>query len=293
MALIYFIYFIKKGSTEMRCFQVGKLLSEKHEIKYIYHTENKNEIYNIKNSIIFLFKCLEKMEDIDFQMIKNNNNKIIFDTIDFTHKSKKLANFEKNDIYNNFDLIITPLIGLYNMNIDLKKVMYVPHHYDIKFDNLKFPETKINRVLYNGSVCYLGRYHNLLKNVEICDSFSEFMKKIDYYLKFQYQISFYDNNVVDSYNKPITKVATSAACNTIIICENSEENIHWLGKDYPFYIDMNDKEKSINDWMDQIERNVVRKKDKRIAMDKMKELREELKLKNIIDKYYRKIFKTI
>lgn len=291
MTSIYFIYANEKGSSQMRCFQIREMLSNRFNCKLLYVLDER--IHDITNSIVFFFKHIKIIKKvINLEKIKNNNNILIFDTIDLTHRPDIYSDFE-NDFYHYFDFIITPLVNLYNKNKHLPKTKYIPHHYDRALNNININPVKINKILYNGSKFYIEKYSNIIGDIHICNSFSLFIKNMDYYSSFKYNISFYDNDLIDSKYKPITKVATASAIGAVVICENSEENKRWLGNDYPFYIDLQNKEKSIVEWIRMINENRVDEKWIEIANNRMAYVRKELSLQNLIDCYYIPFFKKI
>lgn len=291
MRPVYLLYARDKPSIKMRCLQLAEVLSKQYEVK-LYRVENP-EVANIKNGIIYFFKhILANIKKVNFYEFKQNNNVLVFDTIDLTRGGETHSTFEK-EFYKNFDYVITPLIVLYNLNKNLSKAKYIPHHYDLELNNLKTNPNKINKILYMGNNWYIKGYMDILDKVEKCSGFPTFMNNINFYSSFKYHISFYDNSVIDSIYKPITKVATAAALDAIIICENSEENIYWLGNDYPFYIDMKNKTETIKYWIDRVEKNNIEESLIEKAKNKMIILKEKLNLINIVKDYHLPLIQEI
>jgi len=284
MRQIYLLYARERPSIKMRCLQLGQILKKYYNLTFCNVEDPLVE--KIENSIVYFFKhVLANIKKVDFYELKKRNNVLIFDTIDLARGRETDISFD-NDFFKNFDYVITPLIVLYNNNKHILKSRYVPHHYDIELNNIKINPNKINRILYVGNNWYINGYINLLDKVEKCFGFSEFSKNFNFYSSFKYHISFYDNAVIDSMFKPITKVATAAAVDAVIICENSDENIFWLGEDYPFYIDMKNKAESIKYWIDRVDKNDIDDSLIEIARSKLGVLKEKLNLLNIVKNYH-------
>lgn len=284
MRPIFFVYALERPSIKMRCFQLYEVLSKKYTIK-ICHLDDP-EIMTIKDSIIFFFKhIIPFYKTLDFSELRKNNNVLIYDTIDLTHGRRKFYTFQ-DGFYNDLDYVITPLIEVFKKNSNNSKARYIPHHYDLGLIDIKSNPNKKNEILYQGNKLYIKKFEKLLDKVEKSFIFSDFIKNINYYTSFRFHISFYDNNLIDSIYKPITKIATAAALEAIPICENSEENVYWLGEDYPFYIDLKNKRESIKYWIDKIYKNNIDNSLIDKAMKKMIPLRKKLNLHNIVQEYY-------
>jgi len=284
MSPIIFIYINNKGSIQMRCFQIYEYISRKYKCEKICW-EEQEKINNLKKSIIFFFKHINTIATVEFKRLKERKNYLIFDTIDI--KNPDIYKNFNHVFYKNFDFIITPLIYLKYLNKSNKEARYIPHHYDTKLINYESNPEKVNKILFNGSISYIEKYENLLKNkVTFCLSFDNFTENLYEYSSYLYHISLYDEDIIDPRYKPITKIATAAALDSIIICENSEENLYWLGEDYPFYINNYNKEHSIRKLLKKIVKNLISEDKIKMALKKMKILKKELSLENIIDKYY-------
>ena len=291
MKKIYFLYSKNVGSINMRCFQIFEVFSKLYKSNMM--SIDDPNIYQIRNSIIFFFKFIKDIKILNLSLIKKKENYLVFDTIDIRMKDIKTKNKTDNfsNIFNSnhfiyFDYIITPIKYIYDKCYNNPKIIYIPHHYDIFLKKIQENPDKIDRILYNGSLMYIGKIMNELINVEICIDFNKFKTQIDYYSRFKYHLSFYDDSRVNSELKPITKIATASACGAIIICENTTENIYWLGDDYPFYINLNDKRNSLRNLIRMINENQVDEEKIRKASSKMLELKNRLNIYSIMSDYY-------
>lgn len=284
MRKIYFLHARERPSIKMRCFQLGNILKKNYDLTFC--DVEDPQVEKIENSIVYFFKhILATIKKVDFYELKKRNNVLVFDTIDLARGRESDISFD-NEFFKGFDYIITPLIVLYNNNKHISKSRYIPHHYDIQLNNIKINPNKINKILYVGNNWYISGYIKLLDKVEKCFGFEEFHKNINFYSSFKYHISFYDNSVIDSKFKPITKVATAAAIDAVIICENSDENVFWLGNDYPFYIEMKNKKESIKYWIDKVEKDEIDDSLIQVARNKLVILKEKLNLLNIVNEYH-------
>ncbi len=129
------IYFIcgKSASGYMRGYQISEELKKYNFNTYYIIISDINNIIHIKSSIIFIIKKIPKSNILN--ILKNNNNTLIYDIIDNFNNNDD--GFNQNIIINKkyFDYILTVNIYMKQyieklLNISHKKVICIYHHWD-------------------------------------------------------------------------------------------------------------------------------------------------------------------
>lgn len=262
----------KCGSTDVRGLQICDELRKKG---YNARTCVGKIDINIKKSDLVIFlKCFPINKIIP---IKHKGCRVVYDIIDAYNPFLLFAESKF------FDAIIFPNKKmLQDLNfLKRKKIIFkvINHHIDPRFSK-KIPSKREFAIGYFG----IGKernaiFHNYFKELKLYEKFNDFPV---YGPKIPFHYSMRNPNTREFMYKPSTKVGTAAACGSALITSREPTPIDLLGNDYPYFVDFdcNEVKKIIN-----FARKTYKKEAWKKAMKKMKKVKRELDIKNIIKEY--------
>lgn len=228
--------------TDPNCsasFACGVVLKHALDSLNVY-TEIKNDVTQIKDSIVVLFKHTLSKQHIE--ILKNNNNKIIMDVVDeFIRPGTDVIDLYD---YSDFDGVIS---RIKKVNTDYLfpshlNIIYIPHHWDIRLQDYSSDHSHIN---YK-PVCiandlrdmpYLNELHNQsLVDFLINIGSESYEQSIELFLKYNIHYNIRTTDSLAYKFKPATKLVTAAALNTPLITNYDWALQDLLPNDYPFLI---------------------------------------------------------
>jgi len=203
-------------------------------------TEINNDITQIKDSIVVLFKHALSKQHIE--ILKKNNNKIVIDVVDeFIRPGTDVVDLYD---YSDFDGAIS---RIKKVNTDYAfsphlNLTYIPHHWDIRLQEYSANHSNIN---YK-PVCisndlrdmpYLNELHSQsLIDFLINIGFETYEQSIKLFLKYNIHYNIRTTNSLAYKFKPATKLVTAAALNTPLITNYDWALQDLIPNDYPFLI---------------------------------------------------------
>ena len=228
------------GSGAMRTTQIYNALMR---IKYNSFLFNfSKDVNNIKNSYVICVKTNNALNFEKIKTMKKNNNKIIFDVLDYyDNKTSRMPDIIKNGFVNYIDYFIvnnnfmTREFKIYN-----KPTFVIPHHYDIRLDNISIKKIDSLKFIFNG---YIGdKKKNCLYIDELIEKYNliicnNFIKFIERFLFSNYCfISIREEGSWEYNNRPLMKLAHAAACDSNIIITNDMSVRDLLDPSYPYLL---------------------------------------------------------
>lgn len=197
-------------------------------------------VEDIKDSTVVIFKHI--LSDIEISILKNNNNKIVMDVVDeFIRPGTNVLGLYD---YSKLDGIITrvkKVLEEYALPTHLV-VEYIPHHWDIRLQDVAVEHTNINYkpVLISNDVRDMAHLEYLSKN-NLLDfhmnfGFNTFSDYIDTFLRYNIHYNVRTTDSLAYKFKPATKLVTAAALNTPLLTNYDWALQDLLPEDYPFLV---------------------------------------------------------
>lgn len=248
--------------------------------------ENKQFIkkeLEFKNNIILFNKFLPDINTL--KILKNNNNKLIHEIIDFFYH-KKYNNykdyFDEYKIDNIFVLdkiVVNSNHMKNNLNKLCKNIDVIYHQYDHR---IKLSNKKINNIYYIGLKSKLNLSNEILEELNIKFINTNQIKKylVNAFSSIHICYIDKDNMLFNTYTT--TKLATAIYTNSILVCNKIPVFVELLGEDYKFYF------KNENDLKNIIEKAKITFNDDikyNQYLQKYSYLKEKLNYKTILTKY--------
>ena len=278
-----------------------------------------NQNVHSTNKIVVVIKLDYNYVEL-FQHLRKNNNRIILDVVDLTDKNKfnpelnngnSIPNFLPDipkDWFDGYIVNNEKQKEWWYENVDkdkTKPIFVIPHHWDSRFE--WFPKGFYNKKPY---FYYLGTdsseghknqnclHVEQLLNEGLLDdwrtgSWPEQVKDYDFIKRKPIffdkpingvQISVRKANSWEYCMKPNTKLAASAAMDSLLITTNDWSVQDLLPQDYPYILKDHDYDSVVN--MIQKVKDTFDKEEGHKARKIMKQLKKELSIDNIIQKYY-------
>jgi hypothetical protein len=248
------------------------------------------DISAIHNSYII---CVKENNGLNLEVLtrmKNNNNKVIFDVLDYYDKNTyQIPDFIKNGFINYIDFFI---VNNNFMKKDFEKynkpTFVIPHHYDIRITNIQLTKLTELKFMFNG---YIGlNNQNCLYVPElinkysllVCDEFNHFR---NHFMASNY--CFISIRAEDSweYNvRPCMKLAHAAACDSNIIITNDMSVRDLLDPSYPYLLKDHKYETVIEmmEYVKQTFETAIWFKGLQIMQD----LKHKLRIDNVVHDYW-------
>ena len=281
------------GSAAIRCCQIYHIIKKNKE----YSFDCTTNINNIYNSYIICVKDNNNLNVDKLKLMKKNNNKIIFDVLDYYDE---LTSNTPNIITNNFINYIDIFIVNNNfMKVEFKKynkkVYVIPHHYDYRLNDKVLQKLNKLKFIFNG---YIGDknknclYINELKekyNLLICDEFNYFCNN---FLASNYCfISIREEDSWEYNNRPGMKLAHAAACDSNIIITNDMSVRDLLDPSYPYLL-KNHEYGTVLEMMEYVKQTFETEIWYK-GLEIMKDLKHKLKIINVVDDYWVPLIKDL
>lgn len=283
------------GSTVIRGGQIVHILKSKN-IPNI-ECQAISNISNISDSFVVCIKNNNELDINKLQILKKNNNKIIFDVLDYydanTHDTPDIVKNEFNEYIDIFVVnseYMKQVFEKYN-----KPVYVIPHHYDIRLNNLELEKNDQLKFIFNGyrgainkNCLYLEELkqkYNLIEN----EFFNDFLKK---YLQSNYCfVSIREEGTWEFNNRPCMKLAHAAACDSNIIITNDMSVRDILDPSYPYLL-KDSKYETVIEMMEYVKKTFntdVWFQGLKI----MKKLKDKLKIEQVIDDFWVPMIKEL
>jgi hypothetical protein len=283
------------GSAPIRSVQICKNIQKR--FKFI-NCKMTLDIEDKKNSAFLFVKDNFDLTLDTLKKVKNNNNIIIFDILDYyDNETHDVPDMEKNHFIEYIDILIVNNYFMRKKYYTLNKPIYViPHHYDerlIQFQNP--PKCEKLQFIYNGE---LGATHQnclyideLKKKYNIihCSSFNEYIQ--NHNKKNYCYISIRKEDTYEYNNRPLMKLAHAAGTDSNIIITKDKSVMDFLDPSYPYLL-KNSNYETVLKMMDYVKKtfnNDVWKK----ASSMMNELKMRLSINHIVSYDYMKILRYI
>ena len=283
------------GSGAMRTTQIYNILKKINYNKFIFDF-NKNPA-NIKKSYIICIKSNNGLNIEKMKMMKNNNNKIIFDVLDYYDvETSNTPDIIKNGFINYIDYFI---VNNNFMKKEFKKynkpIFVIPHHYDPRLNNVLLKKLDSLKFIFNG---YIGNtnknclYINELTNKYNLINCNDFRKFIKEHLFSNYCfVSIREEGSWEYNNRPLMKLAHAAACNSNIIITNDMSVRDLLDPSYPYLL-KDHKYETVLEMMELVKKtfntDIWFK-----GLDIMKKLKIKLNSEQIVIDYYIPMFSKL
>lgn len=273
------------GSATIRCCQIYHIIKKNNE----YNFDCTTNINNIFNSYIICVKDNNNLNLDKLKLMKKNNNKIIFDVLDYYDElTSNIPNIITNKFINYIDIFI---VNNNFMKVEFKKynkkVYVIPHHYDYRLNNKVLQKLNKLKFIFNGYVGDKNKnclYINELKekyNLLICDEFNYFCNN---FLASNYCfISIREEDSWEYNNRPVMKLA-HAACDSNIIITNDMSVRDLLDPSYPYLL-KNHEYETVLEMMEYVkktfETDIWYK-----GLEIMKDLKKKLNIINVVYDYW-------
>jgi hypothetical protein len=279
------------GSGAIRCSQIYHIFKKNTKFN-IDCTTNLN---NIINSHIICVKDNNNLNLDKLKLMKKNNNKIIFDVLDYyDDNTSNTPDIIKNSFNNYIDIFIVNNKYMKNEYQKFNKPVYIiPHHYDIRLNNKSMKKLDSLKFIFNG---YVGDKNNNclyikeLKekyNLLLCDEFNKFCNN---FLASNYCfISIRKEGSWEYNNRPVMKLAHAAACDSNIIITNDMSVRDILDPSYPYLL-KNHEYETVLEMMEYVKKTFETKIWYK-GLEIMKELKNKLKIEKVVDDYWIPIIK--
>ena len=269
-----------------------------NELKKYYNCICSTNINQIKNSIVIFIKDNFNLNLEKLQISKKNNNINVIDIIDYINidTNDKTIYDDPDFIKNNFNNYIDAYIvnnkymeSKYTLKYN-KFTFVIPHHYDpcldkinkiTKYDSLKF--------IFNGYIghtnnncLYINELKKNLNNLYISPDIDTFISNKLFHDCCH--ISIRKTNSWEYKIKPAMKLAHAAGMDCNIITTNDNCISELLPEDYPYLL----KDDSYESTQKMIEyvKETFNTPIWENALEKIKLIKNELKLENIVKKFY-------
>lgn len=238
-------------STKVMGFDIASTLSEHRKARYIQIPLPKVKF--IKDKILIINGLLTKpsvslirpegngLTPETLRTLKSQNNIIINNSID-DYCYVQTEDLDREVLaYEEIDGII--FTNTYTRDYFLKAInintVVIPHHYDKMFDYVNIKKLKDFKVLYGGDIkAYREEINKISKELNdpnwLCVN-QHILSLIEDLAKYPCHISYRDDNSVDFYFKPGTKLASAAGSNSLIIMSRDKSHIDLI-EDYPLYV---------------------------------------------------------
>lgn len=278
------IVFLIKDISCTASIQCGIVLN--HTLNNIgVNSSIKYNIEGIKDSVVIIFKHI--IPDNEINILKSNNNKIVMDVVDeFIRPNTDvldLYDYSKLDgIISRVKKVIDDYIFPSHLN-----VKYIPHHWDIRLQDVQVNHKKINPkpVLISNDlrdmphIDYL--YSNKIIDFYLNFGFESFNLYIDAFLNYNIHYNVRNTDSLAFKFKPATKLVTASALNTPLITNYDWALQDLLPEDYPFLI----KDVSINSIINMIDNFSTHSKEFNYSLDILKEVKYKTALINLLPEY--------
>lgn len=233
------IVFLIKDVNCTASIQCGLVVNHAFQ-EFDLNSSIKYDVDNIKDSIVVIFKHI--ISDLEIDILKKNNNKIVMDVVDeFIRPGTEVIDLYD---YSKLDGIISRIkkvVDEYQFPEHLA-VAYIPHHWDIRLQDVQFRRESINYkpVLISNDVRDMPHleylHNNKLIDFYMNFSFDSFSNYIDVILNYNMHYNVRNTDSLAYKFKPATKLVTAAALNTPLITNYDWALRDLIPHDYPFLI---------------------------------------------------------
>jgi hypothetical protein len=275
-----------------------------NQIFYIIQQKMKNinfkcitNINNIKNSYILCIKHNNKLDINKLKLMKKNNNKIIFDILDY-YEAETLGTPDiiKNGFNQYINIFVVNNEYMKNIYKNFNKPIYViPHHYDIRLNDKSMKKLNDLKFIFNGYVGYTNQNCLYIKELQekygllVCDEFNKFCNR---FLASNYCfISIRKEGTWEYNNRPCMKLAHAAACESNIIITNDMSVRDLLDPSYPYLL-KNHEYETVLEMMEYVkktfETDIWYK-----GLEIIKDLKQKLKIEQVVDDYWVPMIKEL
>lgn len=287
------IVFLVQDDNCGATFMLGKMV--KHgldqfnihsEIKHINNNSLDFSVLDtIKDSLVFVFKHVP--HKIALQKLKENNNKLVMDVVDeYVRPGTTPENLYSYEFFDGIIVRMGRVLKEYTLPSHLE-VKNIPHHWDIRLQNLDTSNKTINRpVVTINDGRDMPHLQDLIKNRDIeflgnfsYSQFEELINKLNSY-SIHYNIRATDSSAYKF--KPATKLVTAAALNTPLITNYDWAIQDLIPSDYPFLYDGKDYGDIVNMINTFPEQG---SKEHNYALEILKEVKVKTALINLIPEY--------
>ena len=276
------------GSAVMRSVQICKNIQKR--FKFV-QCECTLDYKNKKNSIFLFVKDNFDCNYSILKKVKENNNIIIFDILDFYDSTTKdIPDLIKNHYLDYIDILIVNNYWMRHKYYTLNKPIYViPHHFDPRL-----PETSDNceqlQFLYVGELgeteknCLYVKELKAKYNLKHYESFQEYKKN---HKKNYCFISIRKEGTYEFNNRPLTKLAHAAGAESNIIITKDKSVMDFIDPSYPYLL----KDSTYKSVVSMIEfvKKTFKKDIWKKALQMMKELKIRLHVNQVVSNDYMKI----
>jgi len=287
MRNVVFVGHSTSGACKMRGLQTVQALEKYNDIKipYVLRDTFLKTINDIKNYIIvFVGEPLHIVNHQMLETLSKNNNVLIYDVIDnfcFNH-TNIFYNSDLIDYYSHLDVIIHTnsysKIKAEEYLINVKHIV-IPHQWDIDNEDLLTPNITNTKI-----ASYIGGLNGfqLDKNklIGYVDVFDNTVNGNDQHTKYNIHSSFRENNTLDYFYKPCTKLAVASCFESILLTSREESVVDIVGESYEFYINNEDEFRNKMDWIRGMNMNQIN-----YYRDNMKNIKEYLSPKQTAKRY--------
>lgn len=282
------------GSASIRSSQVFYVISKKLKgVSFACTTR----IGEINNSYVLCVKDNNGLNLEKLKLMKKNNNKIIFDVLDYYDSNTfGTPDIVKNGFNQYIDIFVVNNEFMKNEYQKFNKPIYViPHHYDIRLNDKPMKKLDGLKFIFNGYVGYTNQNCLYIKELQkkygllVCDEFNKFCNQ---FLASNYCfISIRKEGIWEYNNRPCMKLAHAAACDSNIIITNDMSVRDLLDPSYPYLL----KDSNYDTVLEMME--YVKKTFKTDiwykGLEIMKKLKHKLKIEQVVDDYWIKMIKEL
>ena len=241
-----FFYGSKEDSrkTNSNCLRITQVFNTIIKYTTDYDFQISMNYSNVKNSYVFICKQKYGVNENFLKLLKENNNKIIYDILDdYCSETKTITDYKKNNFIKYIDIFLVnnPFMKKFIEEKYKIKTYLAPHAYDLRIDNYNLDKVDTCCFLFNGEanntnclhIDKLQKEFNIDNNIGTKD-FNIFLKK--YSNPSRCHISIRKAGTFEYLFKPCTKLITAAACDSNIITTYDESIKMYIDESYPYLL---------------------------------------------------------